>query len=496
MSQPSETAVKVPHSIMHKKYDCLIGGELVGAEGGKTFPTFNPATGEKLADVPDCQARDVDRAVEAARKAYPQWRRLTPPERAVYCRRFAERLRARAEVYATLDALDSGNSLQAMRSDVATAARMNDYFAGLALELKGETIPANSQTFNFTLREPYGVVARIIPFNHPILFAGSRIAAPLVAGNTLVLKPAEQTPLSALEMAHDLKEIFPPGVVNIISGDGPNAGAPLVKHPDVRRIAFTGSVEVGREIMRAAADGLKTVSLELGGKNPMIIFPDVNLDKAVASAFSGMNYCWVQGQSCGSTSRLFLHADIHDEFLARLVERVKAVRIGLPTDEATEMGCLVSQQQFDKVMSYIALGKKEGARLMTGGERPSDPALQHGHFVLPTVFDQVDYRMRLAQEEIFGPVQSVITWKNEEELTRMANSVLYGLTASIWTRDFPTAYRLAQEIEAGYVWINDSSRHFTGVPFGGYKQSGLGREESLAELLGFTQIKSVNVNLA
>ena len=496
MSQPSETAVKVPHSIVHKKYDCLIGGELVGAEGGKTFPTFNPATGEKLADVPDCQARDVDRAVEAARKAYPQWRRLTPPERAVYCRRFAERLRARAEVYATLDALDSGNSLQAMRSDVATAARMNDYFAGLALELKGETIPANSQTFNFTLREPYGVVARIIPFNHPILFAGSRIAAPLVAGNTLVLKPAEQTPLSALEMAHDLKEIFPPGVVNIISGDGPNAGAPLVKHPDVRRIAFTGSVEVGREIMRAAADGLKTVSLELGGKNPMIIFPDVNLDKAVASAFSGMNYCWVQGQSCGSTSRLFLHADIHDEFLARLVERVKAVRIGLPTDEATEMGCLVSQQQFDKVMSYIALGKKEGARLMTGGERPSDPALQHGHFVLPTVFDQVDYRMRLAQEEIFGPVQSVITWKNEEELTRMANSVLYGLTASIWTRDFPTAYRLAQEIEAGYVWINDSSRHFTGVPFGGYKQSGLGREESLAELLGFTQIKSVNVNLA
>ncbi|OFW36219.1 MAG: hypothetical protein A3J28_06605 [Acidobacteria bacterium RIFCSPLOWO2_12_FULL_60_22] len=496
MSQPSETAVKVPHSIVHKKYDCLIGGELVGAAGGKTFPTFNPATGEKLADVPDCQARDVDRAVEAARKAYPQWRRLTPPERAVYCRRFAERLRARAEVYATLDALDSGNSLQAMRSDVATAARMNDYFAGLALELKGETIPANSQTFNFTLREPYGVVARIIPFNHPILFAGSRIAAPLVAGNTLVLKPAEQTPLSALEMAHDLKEIFPPGVVNIISGDGPNAGAPLVKHPDVRRIAFTGSVEVGREIMRAAADGLKTVSLELGGKNPMIIFPDVNLDKAVASAFSGMNYCWVQGQSCGSTSRLFLHADIHDEFLARLVERVKAVRIGLPTDEATEMGCLVSQQQFDKVMSYIALGKKEGARLMTGGERPSDPALQHGHFVLPTVFDQVDYRMRLAQEEIFGPVQSVITWKNEEELTRMANSVLYGLTASIWTRDFPTAYRLAQEIEAGYVWINDSSRHFTGVPFGGYKQSGLGREESLAELLGFTQIKSVNVNLA
>ena len=496
MSQLTETAVKGPHSNLREKYGCLIGGEITGAESGKTFPTSNPATGEKLADVPDCDARDVSRAVEAAQIAYPAWRRLTPMERAEYCRRFAARLRARADVYAMLDALDSGNTVKAMRADVANAARLHDYFAGLAPELKGETIPANAQTFNFTLREPFGVVGRITPFNHPILFAASRLAAPLVAGNTVVLKPAEQTPLSALEMVHDLKEIFPPGVVNVISGDGPQAGAPLVKHPAVRRVAFTGSVEVGREIMRAAADGLKTVSLELGGKNPMVIFPDVDLDKAVASAFNGMNYCWVQGQSCGSTSRLFLHADIHDAFLARLAERVQAVRIGMPTDEATEMGCLVSEQQFEKVMSYIELGKKEGARLVAGGGKPSNPELQRGYFVLPTIFDQVDYRMRLAQEEIFGPVQSVITWRNMDELIPMANSVLYGLTASIWTRDFPTAYRLAQEIEAGYVWINDSSRHFTGVPFGGYKQSGLGREESFSELMSYTQIKSVNVNLA
>jgi acyl-CoA reductase-like NAD-dependent aldehyde dehydrogenase len=480
--------------MLRESYLCLIGGEWAAAESGKTFPTTNPATGEVLAEVPACDVHDVDHAVQAAEKAHFAWRRLTPPERAFYCRRFADRLRARADTYALLDALDGGNPLQMMRKDVSLAAALIDYYVGLAPEIKGETIPATAQTFHFTLREPFGVVARIIPFNHPILFA-ARIAAPLIAGNTLVLKPAEQTPLSALEMAHDVKELFPPGVVNIITGDGPGAGAPLVKHPLVRRVHFTGSVEVGREIARAAADGLKTVSLELGGKNPMIVFPDVDLDKAVASAFNGMNYTWSQGQSCGSTSRLFLHSDIHNEFLSRLVEKVKAVRIGLPADEKTEMGCLISQKQFDKVMSYIELGRKEGARLVAGGGRPPQPELQRGFFVQPTIFDQVDYRMRLAQEEIFGPVQSVLTWKDRGQLVEMANSVMYGLTASIWTRDFSAAYRMASEIEAGYIWINDSSRHFPGVPFGGVKQSGIGREESLSDLLSYTQLKSVNVNV-
>lgn len=495
MSQIVESTAKVAHPVLRESYHCLIGGELAGAESGKTFPAINPATGEKLADVPDCDARDVDRAVEAAQNAFREWRRMSTAERGAYCRRFAERLRARKEVYAALDALDGGNPLRMMRMDVEIAAAQLDYFAGLAPEIKGETIPAGSQTFSFTLREPFGVVGRIIPFNHPIMFAASRLAAPLVAGNTLVLKPAEQTPLSALEMAHDVKEIFPPGVVNILSGDGPRAGAPLVRHPAVRRIAFTGSAEVGREIMRAAADGLKTISLELGGKNPMIVFPDADLEGAVASAFNGMNYTWCQGQSCGSTSRLFLHAEVHRAFLERLVEKLKAVRIGLPIEETTEMGCLVSQQQFEKVMSYIELGKKEGARLATGGGKPRNPELERGYFVEPTVFDQVDYRMRLAQEEIFGPVQSVLPWKDTDELLRMANSVMYGLTASIWTRDFSTAYRIASEVEAGYVWINDSSKHFLGAPFGGYKQSGLGREECLSDLLSYTQVKSVHVNV-
>jgi betaine-aldehyde dehydrogenase len=481
--------------VLRDRYLCLIGGQFVAASGGKTLAALNPATGEKLADAPACDGNDVDRAVLAAQQAFASWRKLPPMERGAHCRRFAVRLRERAEAYALLDALNLGSPLQAMRKDVVSAAGLLDYYAGLAPEIKGETIPATAQTLNFTIREPFGVVGRIIPFNHPIMFA-ARLAAPLIAGNTVVLKPAEQTPLSALEMAHDVKDIFPPGVVNIITGDGPDCGLPLVQHPAVRRIHFTGSVEVGRAIMRAASDGLKTITLELGGKNPMIVFPDADIDKAVAGAFNGMNYCWSQGQSCGSTSRLFLHETVHDEFLARLVDKIETARIGMPTDEATDMGCLVSQKQFDKVMSYIELARKEGARLITGGARPTQPELQHGWFVLPTIFDGVKQTMRLAQEEIFGPVQAVLAWREEAELLRMANSLQFGLTASIWTRDFSKAYRMAQEIEAGYVWINDSSRHFPGLPFGGVKHSGFGREESLADLLSYTQLKSINVNLA
>ncbi|MSO20151.1 MAG: aldehyde dehydrogenase family protein [Acidobacteria bacterium] len=499
MAQASSEAVKGGRElggrdVIRDEYRCLIGGELVGALSGETVATHNPATGEKLADVPNCAAADVDRAVAAAHAAYPAWRRLTPVERAVYVRKFAARLRERAETYAWIDSLDLGSPLQAMRKDVASAAALNDFYAGLAPEIKGETIPATATTLNFTIREPYGVVGRIIPFNHPIMFA-ARIAAPLIAGNTLVMKPPEQTPLSALEMARDVREIFPAGVVNIINGDGLNVGAPLVRHPLVRRVHFTGSVEIGREVAKAAAEGLKPVSLELGGKNPMIVFPDADIDKAVAGAFNGMNYCWSQGQSCGSTSRLFLHESLHDEFLAKLLEKVGTARIGIPTNESTDMGCLVTEKHFNRVMSYIELGKKEGARLVAGGGKPNQPELQSGYFVLPTIFDGVTQSMRLAQEEIFGPVQAVLTWKDEADLPKLANSLNFGLTASIWTSDFPKAFRLAQEIEAGFVWINDASRHFAGVPFGGVKHSGMGREETLGDLLSYTKLKSINVNL-
>jgi acyl-CoA reductase-like NAD-dependent aldehyde dehydrogenase len=481
--------------IARENYFCLIDGNFVSSETGNTAAIMNPATGEKLAEVPDCNAFDVDRAVVAAQKAFREWRQVPGNERARYCHRFADRLRARKDVYAALDALNGGNPIKAMRRDIDHAANQLDYFAGLGIQIKGETIPSDPRTLSFTVLEPFGAVGRITAYNHPLMFA-SRIGAPLMAGNTIVIKPADQTPLSALEMAFDVRDIFPAGVVNIVTGGGQGAGAPLVKHPAVRRIAFTGSVEVGREIMRSAAEGLKTLSLELGGKNPMIVFPDADLDRAVTAAVTGMNYTSSQGQSCGSTSRLFLHSDIHDLFLERLVAHVKRISLGIPIEETTEMGCLVSQRQFDKVMAYIELGKRDGARLVTGGCRPSNAALQRGFFIEPTIFDQVDHRMKLAQEEIFGPVQSVIAWRTEDEVVEMANAVQYGLTASIWTCDLTRALDLAARMEVGFVWINDSSKHFLGVPFGGYKQSGLGREESLAELVSYTQIKSVNVTLA
>jgi len=471
----------------------FIGGEFVEGSGGR-FETINPATGEKLAEVPLGTGEDVDAAVQAAKRAFREWWERSPVERGRCLRQLAGRLRERAREYAWLDAVDGGNPFKSMLFDVELAAQTLEYFAGLATEVKGETIPTVAGVLNLTQREPYGVVGRIIPFNHPILFAASRIAAPLAAGNTVVLKPAEQTPLSALELAKDIAEIFPPGVVNIVTGDGPTTGAALVAHPEVRRIAFTGSVETGRMIMRAAAEQLKVLSLELGGKNPIIIFPDADVEAATEAVVIGMNFMWCQGQSCGSTSRLFVHESVYDQVVEQVAERARRIVIGLPTEEAAEMGCLVSEEQFQKVMSYIELGKREGFRLVLGGGKPQGKAFERGYFVAPTIFADVDPRSRLAQEEIFGPVLSAIKWSRYEEMVEAVNSVPYGLTASIWTRNFAQAYQTAREVQAGYVWINESSRHYLGVPFGGYKHSGLGREESLDELLGYTQIKSININ--
>jgi betaine-aldehyde dehydrogenase len=476
-------------------YRLLIGGEFREATSGQTFETFNPATGEKLADVPLAGREDVDAAVQAAKRAFPEWCERSPMERGRFLHRLAARLRERAQEYAMLDALDGGNPVKSMLFDVEMAAQTLEYFAGLAPEVKGETIPTTAGMLNLTRREPYGVVGRIIPFNHPILFAASRIAAPLAAGNTVVLKPAEQTPLSALEFAKDVAEIFPPGVVNIVTGDGPTTGAALVEHPEVRRIAFTGSVETGRIIMRAAAEQLKVLSLELGGKNPIIIFPDAEIEAATEAIVTGMNFMWCQGQSCGSTSRLFVHESLYEPVVERVIERVRKIRIGLPTEDDAEMGCLVSEEQYQKVMGYIELGKSAGFRVLWGGGKPEGEKFQRGYFVAPTIFGDVDARSRLAQEEIFGPVLSVIRWNRYEEMIEAVNSVQYGLTASIWTRNFSQAERAARDVQAGYVWINDSSRHYIGVPFGGYKQSGIGREESLDELLGYTQLKAVNINL-
>ena len=471
----------------------LIGGEWVKSKSGKTFPTYDPATEEKLCDVPFATEVDVNRAVQAAQTAFPAWRQVDPFERAKKVSAVANMLRQHAEDLALLDAVDSGNPVTAMKGDVLMAADAMDYCAGRAAELRGTILPGKPGMLHTVFGEPYGVVARIIPFNHPILFAAWKIAAPLVAGNTIILKPAEQTPLSALEMGKYVREVLPPGVVNIVTGDGPVTGTALVKHPGIKRIALTGGVETGRAVLRLAAEGgIKYVTLELGGKNPMVVFPDVEIDKAVESAVLGMNFHWCQGQSCGSTSRLFLHEDIHDEFVGKLIQRVDKIRIGQPLDPVTEMGCLVSNEQYQKVLRCISYGKEDGGRLVTGGERPKGEAFKKGYFLEPTVFDEVTMEMRIAREEIFGPVLSVLKWRDTEEVINQANAVDYGLTASVWTKDIGRAYSMAERLEAGYIWINGSSRHFLGVPFGGYKQSGVGREESVEELLSYVQTKAVN----
>lgn len=468
-----------------------IGGNFLSPASGKYFDVENPATEEKIAEAPLADRKDVDKAVDAAESAFKGWRRESPSARAKVIRDFAQLLRQHADELACLDALDSGNPVEAMKGDARMAADICEYFAGIVLELKGETIPGGNEFLHYTLREPYGVVGRIIPFNHPILFAGMKIAPPLLAGNTLILKPAEQTPLSALRLAELARDVFPPGTVNIVTGDGPITGQSIVTHPKVKRLALIGSVETGKIIaQRAAEGGIKDITFELGGKNPMIVFPDADIDRAIEGAAQGMNFHWCQGQSCGSTSRLFLHSKIHDEFLDRLVGRVRKIQIGDPMDPKTEMGCLVSRDQFEKVTRYIKLGREQGAELMTGGGRPEQ--FKKGYFVAPTIFSKVRPDMSIAREEIFGPVLSVLRWDDEKDVLDQANDVDYGLTAAIWTRDFEKATQLARSVDAGYVWINSSSRHFLGVPFGGYKQSGVGREESIQELLSYTQIKAIN----
>jgi betaine-aldehyde dehydrogenase len=447
-----------------------------------------------LAHVPLADADDVDRAVRAAAAAFPAWAAAPGPRRGERLRAVATALREHRETLARLDAVNSGNVIAGMRRDVDWAADSLEYFAGLIPEIKGETLPADAAHFHYTVREPFGVVAKINPYNHPVRFAAEKLAAPLAAGNTVVMKPPEQAPLSSLVLGGLLQAILPPGVVNIVTGDGPTTGNALVRHPLVRRIALIGSVEAGRAVMRAAADELKTVTLELGGKNPLILFPDVDAAEAADAAVAAMNLNRA-GQSCSSTSRVFVHRSLHDAFIEALVARLRVLRVGLPEDDASQMGCLISREQHAKVLSYIETGKREGARLLFGGGAPDDPGLRRGFFVQPTLFDGVRPEMRIAQEEIFGPVISVLTWDDEESMLAQVNGVLYGLSAAIYTRDYATAHRIARRIEAGYVWVNIPGGHALGSPYGGFKQSGIGREECLDELLSYTQVKSIRMAL-
>lgn len=469
-------------------------GQWQPAHGQNHLDAFNPSTGELLASLPVAEPDEVDAAVRAAAQAFPSWRRTPPLERARMLRLAAARIRDKAADLALIDAASCGNPVKAMLFDAEIAATQLEYFAGLVLEIKGETIPTGNGSLNYTQREPLGVVARIFPFNHPFMFAAGKIAAPLAAGNTVVIKPPEQAPLSTLCLMELLADVFPPGVLNCVLG-GRDTGAALTAHPAVAAVGLIGSVPAGRAVLAATAHDMKHTLLELGGKNAMIVFPDADFERAVAGAVRGMNFTWC-GQSCGSTSRLFVHASLHDRFVQALVERIaREHRPGIATDPATTMGALASRAQYQRTLDYIAIAQQEGATLACGGRHPDDPALQQGWFVEPTIFTDVRPDMRIAQEEVFGPVLSVLRWDDEDALLEAVNGVDFGLTASIWTQDLVTAHHTASRIQAGYIWVNDCSSHFIGAPFGGYKRSGKGREESKEELFEFTQLKNVNVSM-
>lgn len=463
------------------------------ASGGRTYDVHSPASGARVASAPDATAADVDDIVKGAAAAATEWACVEPRERGARLRALAAALRENIDELSALDALDSGNPITAMRNDVTWGADVLELFAEWSTHLSGQQIPATAENLHYTRYKPYGVVARIVPFNHPVFFAAAKVAAPLMAGNAVVLKPSDITPLSAMRLAELAEGILPQGVLSIVTG-GTEPSSALVKHSAVRRIGFIGSEQIGRLIQRDAASvGVKDVTLELGGKNALVVFPDADLEAATEGIVRGMNFAWSAGQSCGSTSRVLVHEDVRDEVVARIESLTRAITIGQPLDPSTQMGPLASVAQLDKSLHYVQLAQEQGAQLLTGGKRPAGDDFAHGYFIEPAVLTGVRPEMRIAQEEVFGPVMSVMTFATEAEVVHVANALDYGLTASIWTRDISRAVRTAHAMEAGYVWVNGSSRHFWGMPFGGVKSSGIGREESVEELLSYSQIQAVNV---
>ncbi|MFN2598274.1 MAG: betaine-aldehyde dehydrogenase [Pyrinomonadaceae bacterium] len=482
-----------------RRYQLFIDGKFVDAESGKTFQTPNPATGETLAEVAEADKADIDKAVAAARRAFEgKWAKVSARERGRMLYKLAQLIESNAKQLAELETADNGKPIrESLYIDVPATAENFEYFAGWATKIEGETIPVPGQFFNYTLREPVGVCGQIIPWNFPLLMAAWKLAPALAAGNTVVLKPAEQTPTTALELAKLIQEAgFPDGVVNVVPGYGETAGAALASHAGIDKIAFTGSTEVGKTIARAAADNLTKVSLELGGKAPNIVFADADIDQAVNGAMMGIFYN--QGQVCCAGSRLFLDERVKDEFLDRFKAKAEKIKVGDPMDKQTLMGPQVSAEQLDRIKSYVTIAREEGATVLTGGGAPAalDEKFRRGYFFTPTIFSDVQNRMRVAQEEIFGPVTSVITFKDEDDLIRQANETIYGLSAGIWTRDVRRAHRFAREIKAGTVWINTFNMMNAASPFGGYKQSGYGREMGRHALEMYTHVKSVWVDLS
>ena len=477
----------------------FIGGRWTDAADGKTFETLDPSTGEILARVAEAAAEDVDRAVAAARKSFDRgtWRDLPPAERAAALWKIGDMIEERATELAQLETLDNGMPINdALLFHAPLTAATFRYYAGWVTKLDGATqqVSLPGKYLSYTLREPIGVVGQIIPWNFPLLMAAWKLAPALACGNSVVLKPSEETPLSALMLAELIQQAeVPDGVVNVVPGRGEIAGAWLAAHPDVDKIAFTGSTEVGKLIARASADSnLKRVSLELGGKSPNIVFADADLTRAVSGAFFGIFFN--QGQVCSAGSRLFVQEKVYDQTLDELLKTVAETRIGPGIDPVTQMGPLVSKTQMERVLGYISVGNREGARLLAGGGRPA--GLDSGYFVKPTVFAHVDSNMRIAREEIFGPVVSAIPFTDEDDLVAKANSTIYGLVAGVWTSNVARAHRVAHALKAGTVYVNCYHIVDPVTPWGGYKQSGWGRELGPHALDLYTEIKNVIVDIA
>lgn len=482
----------LPEVDLRDRYRLLVGDTELSA--GSTMAAIAPGTGETVAEVPLADAAVVDQAVGAANEAQPAWAALSAAERGRYLRDLADAVRSQGERLARIDAMDSGNPLTAMRNDVLYGADALDYFAGIARELHGKTLPASAKGLHLTLREPYGVVARILPFNHPLMFTLFHAAAPLAAGNTVIVKAPDQTPISPLETAYLAAEILPPGVLTVLTGDGATTGEALVAHPGIGRIGFTGRGTTGLRVMEAAAASghVKHVTVELGGKNPLLVGPDADPAFVAQQAVGGMNFESSQGQSCGSTSRLYAPAELHDEIVDAVAARLDQIRVGNPLDPATTMGPLVSEPQLSRVQGYVEAGRSGGARLITGGGSPGGVP-QGGYYLAPTLFDRVEPGHVIATEEIFGPVLSVLGWRDSDELIAQANATRYGLTANIITNDLDWAMDAARRIQAGCVWINGRGQHFLETPFGGFKDSGLGAEGSMESLLSYTRTKVVHI---
>ncbi|HVN29625.1 MAG TPA: aldehyde dehydrogenase family protein [Candidatus Binataceae bacterium] len=470
----------------------LINGKWVASKSGKTFESINPATEEVLTLIAEGDKADVDEATKAARAALEgKWSQIGPHERAKYMFRIAELIDKHLDELAELESLDNGKGISFSKAfDVPAAAETFRYYGGWCTKLYGETNPSDPSMFNYTLREPVGVCGQIIPWNFPLLMAAWKLGPALCCGNTVILKPAEQTPLTALRLGELMLEAgLPEGVINIITGFGPGAGSSIAEHPDIDKVAFTGSTEVGKIILKASAGNLKRVSLELGGKSPNIIFPDADMKQAVPTSMMGVFFN--SGQVCCAGTRIFVQKDMYDNVVDQLTTFSKNMSYGDPLDPKTVMGPVVSKEQFDRVKGYLDVGKKEGAKVTVGGETGTGK----GYFVKPTVFADVNNNMKIAREEIFGPVATAIPFKDESDAVFQGNDTEYGLAAAVWTRDVGRAHKVARALKAGTVWVNTYNQIDTISPFGGYKQSGFGRELGKHALELYSQIKSVYVKL-